>query len=355
LRWRLALRLWLLVALVALASAQGSGTVLTVFADGTVKVRQERQVDPEDPVATVQLLAADVQRLLATDENNAPLQVEMSGSAATIATLGASHVTLVYETSSLVSADGGVWTLRVNTADNATVLLPANSRLVFVSPQPVRILNSTIQISPGTWEISYNLLQSVGPPQTRSGCLVATAAYGPMSESVRSLRHLREGLLRTQNGNAFLQHFDSWYYSWSPIAAEAIAGGGTPRMGAMVLLEPIITVLAVARNVQSWTEGLSPDVAALLTGILASTGIGAVYLGPIFCAIRRTKELSNAVTVLPWGITVMTSPLSPALSAPLVLTSMLVGGDLTSLVVRRAWGMVRPCRPALSRSPLPPS
>ncbi len=316
-------------------------------------------MDPEEPVTSLKLLAPNFQRLLATDENNTPLVVETNASTVTINTLGASHVMLVYETNALTTLDGAVWTLKVNIAVNATVILPANSQLVFVNPKPIRVSDSTppaIEISAGTWEISYNLLQSAPPsPPPRSGCLIATATYGGLAEPVESLRSLRDTISQTAGGRSFLVYFNSWYYSWSPGAADGIRHSILLRSAATLALTPLIAALSAARHVHGWAERWGPEAAIYLTGIAVSASLGAIYLTPLFCVLRRVRRLSNEVMVMTWNLALFASPLMPIFLAPLVLSSMAIGGDLSSQIVLRVRRELRPYRPILSRSTLPSS
>ncbi len=86
--------------------------------------------------------------------------------------------------------------------------------------------------------------QSAGPAAgvtdapMKSGCFVATAAYGSaLAPEVAVLRRFRDGvLLRTGTGRRLVR----FYYSVSPSAAAQIARSTTGRALARLLLRPIV-------------------------------------------------------------------------------------------------------------------
>ena len=54
------------------------------------------------------------------------------------------------------------------------------------------------------------------------GCLIATATYGSeLAPQVQQLREIRENkLLQTESGSAFMNSFNHFYYSFSPVIAD---------------------------------------------------------------------------------------------------------------------------------------
>ena len=137
--------------------------VLSVYGDGYVLVTQSLVVDSKSTTVQVPLLSAAVSNLVATDQNGSPLSYGFNpgGSNITVYTLGATSVTLRYDSNSLTAKNGTVWTLTFSALYNSTVMLPQLSTLVSVSGTPYSIneTNSSpvVSLSPGTWRLSYGV------------------------------------------------------------------------------------------------------------------------------------------------------------------------------------------------------
>lgn len=86
------------------------------------------------------------------------------------------------------------------------------------------------------------------PVSEGGGCLIATATYGSeLAPQVQQLREIRDNyLLNTKSGTSFMNNFNSFYYSFSPVIAdyerenplfkEMIALGITPMVSSLSLL-----------------------------------------------------------------------------------------------------------------------
>ena len=175
-----------IVILLAFASSSAGLTsrsfTLTVYADGYVHVRQSFAVDPNATSVQMPLLSAAVSDLVATDQNGSPLSYGFApgGSNLTVYSLGASSVTLAYDTSSLTSKNGTVWTLTYRTSFYSTVVLPPLSTLTSASGVPALppyTISETgtspeLTLPAGLWEISYGVpfvgvsSTTVGQPTT---------------------------------------------------------------------------------------------------------------------------------------------------------------------------------------------
>jgi len=127
-------------------------------------------------------------------------------------------------------------------------------------------------------------------------CVVASAAYG--SELVPQIQILREFRDRTVGvtlaGAQFMRVFNAFYYSFSPAVADAIVA--KPILASLVrmLIRPMIAALYVA----SWVFcrlPLSPELAAILVGVVASGLIGAIYGTPFafFMTLRRKAKIRH--------------------------------------------------------------
>jgi len=141
----------------------GESLTLRVYSDGYVNVTQVVTSSSKATTVVLPLLSSVVSNLVATDQNGSPLSYGFpsGGSNVTVYTLGATMLTLRYDTNGLTSKNGTVWTLAFATPYNSTVVLPQLSTLSSVSGSPTSI-NETNQspvltLERGTWRISYGV------------------------------------------------------------------------------------------------------------------------------------------------------------------------------------------------------
>ncbi len=140
-----------------------SSTDVTVFRDGVVLVKERLLVNQTFPTIVVSLLAPSerIGNLIVLDQRGIPLDYELAASNLTIHSLGASGVSLQYETENLTRKQGSVWTIFLVTAFNLTMTLPQQSTVIFLNQPPSEIrANGTspvLVLDSGRWEISYVL------------------------------------------------------------------------------------------------------------------------------------------------------------------------------------------------------
>lgn len=144
--------------------------------------------------------------------------------------------------------------------------------------------NVGIQINAGVTTTSGATTAPPGPT-----CLIATATYGSdLSPEVQLLRGFRDNsILKTSAGSGFMVAFNAWYYSFSPNVANYLNSHGVERTIMKGVLYPLIGILFVSSHVFSATSAF-PEFAAILSGLLASSLIGAFYLG-LPLSLIRTK------------------------------------------------------------------
>jgi hypothetical protein len=124
--------------------------------------------------------------------------------------------------------------------------------------------------------------------------------------------------------------FNAWYYSFSPYVANYLNTHSVERTIMKGVLYPLIGMLYLTSNLFAAT-GAYPEVAALVSGLLASSLIGAFYLGLPFGILRtRVRRLRGwrtqkalqkilaAALLVALGIMVVGEFLS---SAPLLIVS----------------------------------
>lgn len=163
------------VALLALSSSAGAayevrGVWATVYRDGVVRVRLVASVGEVEPLVTVPLLsdgAARVYNVLVVDEAGEALYYEVVGWNLTVYALGASSVTVEYETDALTRKEGPLWTLSFASPFDLELSLPEGSVILYVSsaPNSVRAEDGRLVLSlaKGRWEVSYEVPPTAPP------------------------------------------------------------------------------------------------------------------------------------------------------------------------------------------------
>src|SRR5215217_3811387 len=141
-------------------------------------------------------------------------------------------------------------------------------------------------------------MTSQQPQPTPSQCLIATAAFGSeLSPQVKYLRNFRDHyILSTASGSAFMNTFNSIYYSFSPQVAEYERGQPWLQGMVKIALYPLLGILMTAERGYA---ALGGEAGSILAGFIASSLIGAVYLWPIgFAASRRVIDCRLLVIIV---------------------------------------------------------
>ena len=151
--------------------------------------------------------------------------------------------------------------------------------------------NTSAQTSPQSQQ------QQQQPPQSQ--CLIATAAFGSeLSPQVKYLRHFRDHyILSTASGSAFMNIFNSIYYSFSPQVAEYEREQPWFQGMIKVVLYPLFGILTTAERGYSMMGG---EAGSILAGAIASSLIGVVYLWPI--GFAASKRVDNRLLVITVGV-----------------------------------------------------
>jgi peptide/nickel transport system substrate-binding protein len=184
------------------------------------------------------------------------------------------------------------------------------------------------------------------PPQQPSGCLIATAAFGSeLTPQVQYLRNFRENyILSTSSGAAFMNAFNSVYYSFSPQVADYERGQPWLQSAVKAGLYPLFGILMVSERAHFIASG---EIGSIISGSLASMLIGAVYLWPAGLSARVQNRFSVAtkISLLTLGAAlamtflglVAGSSFLLTFSTPLIVLSIAAASALVAgRVVRRA-------------------
>jgi streptogramin lyase len=185
-------------------------------------------------------------------------------------------------------------------------------------------------------------------------CLIATATYGSeLAPEVQLLRNFRDrSIMKTQAGANFMVAFNAWYYSFSPYVANYISTHWVERTIMKGVLYPLIGMLYLTSNLYTATS-TSPELAALLSGLLASSLIGAFYLGLPLSLIRAkvrrlrgaraqglllkllTTSLTGGILTLIIGEVTSSPILLMVSSATIVLSALFLSATVTSAKVAK--------------------
>lgn len=193
----------------SVSGSSSARVILTVYSDGYVHATQSFTVDPKATSVQVMLFSSVVSDLVATDQSGSPLSYGFAngGKNLTVYTLGATEVTVAYDTNSITSKNGTVWSLEFSSDANSTVVLPILSTLSSVSGTPYSINNTgsypMLRLPPGAWKIDYGIPLSsststtstisvpglaITPLELEAGGVVAAVILGGIALMVRRRR-----------------------------------------------------------------------------------------------------------------------------------------------------------------------
>jgi uncharacterized membrane protein len=107
----------------------------------------------------VKLFGTTIDNFVAQDENGFLLSADIEKDSALIETLGASIITVNYDIQDLVSKDGRIWSFKINSPVEYSLLMPSNIVIVGMSTYPLnmQIVNerSQLLLPKGPVEINY--------------------------------------------------------------------------------------------------------------------------------------------------------------------------------------------------------
>jgi len=158
----------------------------------------------------------------------------------------------------------------------------------FDKPIPTAVSSSEIVCGNGTVENAYGQCvpdyPDTEPSSKGGGCLIATATYGSeLAPQVQQLRELRDNkLLNTESGTSFINTFNDFYYSFSPIIADYERENPLFKEIIKIVITPMISSLSILNYV-----GMDSEVEVLGYGISLILLNGMMYVGiPIIVILR---------------------------------------------------------------------
>jgi len=151
-----------LVALsVPIQQSLGSSRTLdfTIYSDGSTHVFYELETNPLEPEFSTKLFGTTLENLTIIDNNGFLLSYETVGNSVSIETLGASHISIDYDTQELVSKTGKIWKFSVYPSSEYSLLMPSDSVIVEMNNFPISMEveneQSRLVFTSGQTNISY--------------------------------------------------------------------------------------------------------------------------------------------------------------------------------------------------------
>ena len=118
--------------------------------------------------------------------------------------------------------------------------------------------------------------------QKGGGCLIATATYGSeLAPQVQQLRELRDNkLLQTESGASFMNTFNDFYYSFSPIIADYERENTIFKEIVKIAITPMISSLSILNYVDmdSESEVLGYGISLIILNLAMYLGVPAVVI-----------------------------------------------------------------------------
>lgn len=159
-------------------------------------------------------------------------------------------------------------------------------------------IESTLPDSPEKRKIEADLefykkelrIGEYSKPSLGGGCLIATATYGSeLAPQVQQLRELRDNsLLNTETGTNFMNSFNDFYYSFSPIIADYERENPVFREMVKVTITPMISSLSILNyvDINSEMEVLGYGIALIILNLGMYIGIPTI----VIVGIRKRKQ-----------------------------------------------------------------
>jgi uncharacterized membrane protein len=153
----------LLALSVPLQHSFGSNRTLDLFLfpDGSTHVTYSLESDPFLPDTQVSLYGDSFENLVVEDENGFPLTTQSENNILEVETLGSSNILINYDTYSLISKDGKIWSFEIDSPVEFNVIMPQNSVIVGMSTFPIDMDvtsdRTKLLLPSGMGEITYFL------------------------------------------------------------------------------------------------------------------------------------------------------------------------------------------------------
>ncbi|MGD8431975.1 MAG: hypothetical protein PVG23_05320, partial [Nitrosopumilaceae archaeon] len=148
-----------------------------------------------------------------------------------------------------------------------------------------------VSLSEGViYRIIPKTISPITDSENNGGCLIATASYGSeLAPQVQILREIRDNsLLQTESGSAFMESFNNFYYSFSPVIADYERENPLFKESVKLTITPMIASLSILNylNMNSEAEVLGYGISLILLNV-------GMYVGvPVAVVVGIRKQIS---------------------------------------------------------------
>ena len=268
---------------------------------------------------------------------------------------GTGTTTITKTTTKTVTAAGSTATTTVT----KTSMVPGKTMTVYSAV--TRTLTSsvtktvtTVSRQIATKTVTQTVERTVTETQAGwSRCLIATAAFGSeMAPQVQMLREFRDGfVMRTFAGENFMKAFNAFYYSWSPYVARAEYENSVLKNFIKASIYPLLFSLDVSKQAAKPFSAI-PELAVLISGLVAASLIGLIYAAPIvvsiFLILRWKGKQFNIKLLYPTAVLIMglilfalaeasASPLLMILASSTIVLSAMALGAIAPAKIFSIW------------------
>ena len=190
------------------------------------------------------------------------------------------------------TSEGSLKNLKYEFEEDGTYNFEFGIEGILFQPIPLEKVSFVIVVGEANAQPDNQLPETSEPSDDNGGgCLIATATYGSeLAPQVQQLRELRDNkILQTESGKSFMNSFNEFYYSFSPIIADYERENPVFKESMKVTLTPLLTSLSLLNhvNIDSEQEMLSYGISLILLNIGMYAGI------PVFGILKLYQFRKN--------------------------------------------------------------
>jgi hypothetical protein len=190
------------------------------------------------------------------------------------------------------TSEGSLKNLKYEFEEDGTYNFEFGIEGILFQPIPLEKVSFVIVVGEANAQPDNQLPETSEPSDDNGGgCLIATATYGSeLAPQVQQLRELRDNkILQTESGKSFMNSFNAFYYSFSPIIADYERENPVFKESMKVTLTPLLTSLSLLNhvNIDSEQEMLSYGISLILLNVGMYAGI------PVFGILKLYQFRKN--------------------------------------------------------------
>ncbi|MFB5648150.1 MAG: CFI-box-CTERM domain-containing protein [Candidatus Nitrosomaritimum aestuariumsis] len=190
------------------------------------------------------------------------------------------------------TSEGSLKNLKYEFEEDGTYNFEFGIEGILFQPIPLEKVSFVIVVGEANAQPDNQIPETSEPSDDNGGgCLIATATYGSeLAPQVQQLRELRDNkILQTESGKSFMNSFNAFYYSFSPIIADYERENPIFKESMKVTLTPLLTSLSLLNhvNIDSEQEMLSYGISLILLNVGMYAGI------PVFGILKLYQFRKN--------------------------------------------------------------